>query len=193
MQNQWKFGSCQAGGGKSNNPYLLRSTWRKWTDLTTDPKPNISLKQNLGTFLTQFQAKMLTGLSWIPQSVNHSECIFVSAPLGMFSLLFSPSVMFLASELRLNRGETVPNHCGCSDWLLCLVRAPKVCKTLSAEEGGYVNMRLHTCNNMTFPFHTHGWTPGSCGVLQSAFICLHSLIWLSVCLLAASRQHVHSY
>lgn len=73
------------------------------------------------------------------------------------------------------------------------VRAPKVWKTLSAKEGGYVNMWLHTCNNTVSTFYTHCWTPGSWGMSESAFICLHSLIWLSVCLLAASRQHVHSY
>lgn len=73
------------------------------------------------------------------------------------------------------------------------VRAPKVWKTLSAKEGGYVNMWLHTCNNTVSTFYTHCWAPGSWGISESAFICLHSLIWLSVCLLAASRQHVHSY
>lgn len=73
------------------------------------------------------------------------------------------------------------------------VRAPKVWKTLSAKEGGYVNMWLHTCNNTVSTFYTHCWTPGSWGISESAFICLHSLIWLSVCLLAPSRQHVHSY
>lgn len=44
--------------------------------------------------------------------------------------------------------------------------------TLSAEEGGYVNMWLHTCNNTLSTFYIHGYTPASRSLAESAFYLL---------------------
>lgn len=57
--------------------------------------------------------------------------------------------------------------------------------TLSAEEGGYVNIRLHTCNNMLSTSYTHCRTPASRSLAESAFICFHSLTfcsWVLACM-----------
>lgn len=44
--------------------------------------------------------------------------------------------------------------------------------TLSAEEGGYVNMWLHTCNNTLSSLYTHCHTPVSHRLAESAFYLL---------------------
>lgn len=124
--------------GKSDKPYLQRRIWRNQTDLTTDSKQNVSLNQSLWRFLTQFQAKMLTGLSWNTEShhlwiiynefssLHLSECSACCPEIScqQRAAALGAVMTFLTAKLRLNHGGMVWMT-GYSDWLQCSCAGPK--------------------------------------------------------------------
>lgn len=160
--------------------------------------PDRTVTKSQGSFLTQFRAKIPSALFWhtewphlwiiwfyfqsnlrnvqlvCRQASSHSPCSWAQ---WVRLTVVGAVGTFLPTQRRLDHGvmvwRTLDTVTGCS----VLVRAPKVFKAPSAEEGGYVNMWLHTCNNTMSTFYTHRWTPGSSSLAESAFICLHSLIW----------------
>lgn len=114
-------------------------------------------KHHLGIICNERFSSPTLHLSECPEISDSSAYLSLPSALWFRRLRCSGDVLHHKAEAKSWCEALDDSVTGCS----VLVRAPKVWKTPSAEKGGYVNMWLHTCNNMMSTFYAllNTWEP----------------------------------